>query len=308
MKRARSLAILGIGCLAMATLSGCFLFNQPPVASFTATPVTGPAPLTVVFDASDSSDPNHDVLTYDWDFDDGGSGNVVSGFHVFTTPGEYEVELTVTDSHGVTSSMTRAILVTAPENEAPTAGFSASPTTGPAPLIVTFNASASTDPDGTIASYQWSFGDGGTATGKNVFHTFAAQGAYVVQLTVADDDGATDVATAAILVTEPGNQLPVPSFTADPTSGFFPFDVDFDASASYDPDGSIIAYQWDFGDGDSGSGATVTHTYDAFGTYTAVLTVIDNNGAPASDAVEINSWINIGPIGPIFVPYFPLFP
>ena len=286
-------------------IAGCVLFNSPPTATFTATPMTGPAPLTVLFDASASTDPNDDPLEYAWDFGDGSSGDVVSGFHTYSTPGEYEVELVVTDAYGETSIMTRAILVTAPENEVPTAAFSATPTTGQAPLTVTFNASASADPDGTIASYAWQFGDGGSATGVTALHTFTSQGAYVVQLTVEDDGGETDSATAAILVTTPGNQVPVASFTADPISGFYPFDVEFDASASYDPDGSIVAYQWDFGDGDSGSGETTTHTYDGFGTFTVVLTVIDNSGAPASGTEEIHSYITFTPFPYPFVPLFP---
>ena len=88
-------------------LGGCALFNSPPLASFTATPATGPAPLVVEFDASASTDPNGDALTYGWDFDDGATGMSVSGFHAFTDPGSYDVELTVTDEHG--SDTTRPV-------------------------------------------------------------------------------------------------------------------------------------------------------------------------------------------------------
>ncbi|MCJ7756063.1 MAG: PKD domain-containing protein, partial [Thermoanaerobaculales bacterium] len=105
------------------------------------------------------------------------------------------------------------------------------------------------DPDGTIVSYEWSFGDGNTGTGVSGLYNFVSEGAYSVTLTVTDNEGATDTATTAVLVTSPGNQLPVASFTADPSLGFAPFDVDFDASASYDPDGIIAMYSWDFGDG-----------------------------------------------------------
>jgi len=305
MRNAKRIALLGMSLTIAFAVAGCFLFNGPPIASFTATPMTGPAPLTVLFDASNSSDPNDDPLDYAWDFGDGAAGDSISGFHTYSTPGEYEVELVVSDTYGETSRMTRAILVTAPENETPTAAFSAAPTSGQAPLVVTFNASASADPDGTITSYAWDFGDGGTATGVTALHTFASQGAYVVQLTVTDDGGATDSSTAAILATAPGNQVPVASFTADPLKGFVPLTVDFDASASYDPDGSIVAYQWDFGDGDSASGATVAHTFATFGIYTVVLTVIDNSGAPAMDTTDINCMIFIGPIIPPFIPIFP---
>ncbi|MFC2099511.1 PKD domain-containing protein [Candidatus Bipolaricaulota bacterium] len=302
MRHARRLTLLGMVSLIAAAIVGCALFNGPPIASFTATPATGPAPLIVHFDASGSSDPNSDPLEYAWTYGDGSFGDVLSGFHTYTAPGEYEVELTVTDAYAETSTMTRAILVTAPDNAPPTASFTVSLTTGAAPLIVALNASASNDPDGTIVSYEWSFGDGNTGTGMSGLHTFASQGAYIVTLTVTNNEGATATATTAILVTSPGNQLPVASFTADPTASFVPFDVDFDASASFDPDGIIAMYSWDFGDGDTGVGQTITHTFDTFGKHTVTLTVIDNNGAPAQHVEEVTGLIFITPI---FIPLFP---
>ncbi len=286
-------------------LGGCALFNSPPLASFTATPATGPAPLVVEFDASASTDPNGDALTYGWDFDDGATGMSVSGFHAFTDPGSYDVELTVTDEHGAVASMIRQVLVTAAVNEAPTAGFVASPVSGTAPLVVNFNGASSTDADGTIASYVWEFGDGDSGTGVTVSHTYAEAGAYVAALTVEDDDSATDNETRVIIVSEPGNQLPVPSFTMDPMVGTAPLTVEFNAAASADPDGTIIAYQWDFGDGESATGATPSHTFDVSGTYTVILTVVDNTGAPASAVDELTVWFPWFPIGPIVFPVGP---
>ena len=304
MKRAGWIMV-GILALAVA-LGGCALFNTPPLASFTATPATGSAPLVVEFDASASTDPDGDALVYGWDFDDGATGSSVSGFHAFADPGSYEVELEVTDEHGAVATMTRQILVTVPINEAPAASFVASPVSGTAPLVVSFNAASSSDADGTIASYAWQFGDGDAGTGVTVTHTYTAAGAYVASLTVEDDDTATDSSTQVVIVSAPGNQLPVPSFTMDPMVGTAPLTVDFDATASADPDGSIIAYQWDFGDGDSATGVTTSHTFDVSGTYTVVLTVVDNTGAPASAVDELTVWFPWFPIGPIVVgPIFP---
>lgn len=75
------------------------------------------------------------------------------------------------------------------------------------------------------------------------------------------------------------NSPPMASFTATPTSGEAPLNVSFNASSSYDSDGSIATYAWSFGDGESGSGVTVSHIYDGAGNYTATLTVCDNAGA-----------------------------
>ena len=75
------------------------------------------------------------------------------------------------------------------------------------------------------------------------------------------------------------NNPPVASFTASKTSVYARETIIFNASRSYDPDGSIVSYSWDFGDGSSGSGVTISHAYSSSGTYTVTLTVRDNNGA-----------------------------
>ena len=85
---------------------------------------------------------------------------------------------------------------------------------------------------------------------------------------------------AACAQSEPAENMPPrASFTATPDSGQAPLEVEFDASASHDPDGTITAYDWDFGDGGTGSGATVSHAYEEPGSYTAQLTVTDNHHA-----------------------------
>ena len=94
-----------------------------------------------------------------------------------------------------------------PANQPPTASFSATPSSGPAPLLVSFNGSSSFDTDGTIASYAWTFGDGATATGATAARTYAAAGTYTARLTVTDNQGATGTTTATITVT-PGATAP----------------------------------------------------------------------------------------------------
>lgn len=167
-------------------------------------------------------------------------------------------------------------------NQSPIASFIASPTSGVVPLEVFFNASNSYDPDGTIISYTWDFKDGSTGNGQTISHTFTSNGSYNVKLTVADDEGVTDSTTKLITVTEPPNQSPIASFTASPDSGVVPLEVSFDASGSYDPDGNIVSYAWDFKDGDTGSGEIVNHTFSSIGDYDVKLTITDNEGATDS--------------------------
>ena len=87
-----------------------------------------------------------------------------------------------------------------PANQPPVARISASPLSGQAPLAVAFSGSASSDSDGTIASYAWSFGDGASATGVTASHAYNVAGTYTAKLTVTDNQGATGSATISIIV------------------------------------------------------------------------------------------------------------
>ncbi len=121
----------------------------------------------------------------------------------------------------------------APQNAPPTASFVATPEAGPAELEVDFDASDSSDADGTIVDYAWDFGDGSTAAGVTASHGFATVGCYAVALTVTDDDGDTDTAEQTIVVTEgtPSGE-PVVTFTDLPAPmALVPRDLDTDLGA-----------------------------------------------------------------------------
>jgi len=179
-------------------------------------------------------------------------------------------------------------------NREPIARFTASPLLGTAPLAVHFDAGTSYDPDGSIVSYHWDFGDGVSDTGVTTSHTFTATAnrTYTVTLTVTDDDEATasGYQSIEVLVTAPSdNNPPTARFTVSPSYGNSPLPVQFDASLSQDTDGSIELYGWDFGDGTTGSGMIMSHTFPAAATanITVRLTVIDDDGATASTTAVI---------------------
>jgi PKD repeat protein len=176
--------------------------NRAPSAAFSASPLTGPAPLTVAFDGSSSADPDGTIAAYGWLMGDGTPARSgVTTTHTYAVPGVYTPRLTVTDNLGATASAERTISVTTTDgNVPPIASFTAAPAEGPAPHTVTFDASASRDTDGAIVGYAWDFGDTGTATGVAAQHTFTLPGTYVVRLTVTDDRGATAAAEASVVV------------------------------------------------------------------------------------------------------------
>lgn len=168
-----------------------------PVAIADASPASGEAPLAVQFSGARSYDSDGNIITYDWDFGDGttGTGSPVS--HTYSAAGAYTASLVVTDNTGLQGATTVDVNVLA-ANVLPVAAISADPVSGYAPLTVSFDGSGSTDSDGTIASYAWSFGDGATATGAAVQHTFTSIGSFIVKLTVTDNRGGTGTTTTTI--------------------------------------------------------------------------------------------------------------
>ncbi len=248
--------------------------NVAPAASFTSSS-NG---LTASFNGLGSSDPDGTIASYAWDFGDGQTDTGASPSHTYAAEGTYTVSLTVTDNDDATNSVSHDVTV-APVNQAPSAVF----TSSVAGLAVSFDGSGSSDPDGTIASYNWDFGDGSThGSNPTESHTYAAGGTYTVSLTVTDNDGATNSVSHDVTVTAP-NQAPSAAFTSS-VAGLA---VSFDGSGSSDPDGTIASYAWDFGDGGTASTTKPSHTYAADGTYTVTLTVTDNDGATGTISHDV---------------------
>jgi len=173
-----------------------------------------------------------------------------------------------------------------PTNSSPVASFTFDPLNPTVGGWVQFDGSSSFDPDGSIASYQWSYGDGGTDVGPVRWHQFTSGGAFSVTLTVTDNAGATDSATQLVQVGSP-NLPPVASFTIDPLDPAVGVWVQFNASASFDPDGSIASYQWNYGDGGTDVGPVRWHQFVSGGTYSVTLTIVDDDGLSSAATQSI---------------------
>ncbi len=272
-------AALGFG----GVLQSCQPPNKAPLARFTFSPKEPKIGETVTFDGSASYDPDGKIISYFWDFGDGETAQGATTTHAFKKASEFDVILQVTDDRGANTTLAKTVRVVLP-NQSPVAIFTVEPLEPTVNQEVTFDASAAADPDGTIVSYSWDFGDQTAGQGKIVKHRYKAAGTYKVTLTITDDKGATSSAFQNLVIKEqalPPNQPPLVTFSFTPTDPKANEPVEFDASGSTD-DGEIVRYFWEFGDGETAEGQTVTHTYKTAGTFTVKLTLTDDRGAKNS--------------------------
>lgn len=209
--------------------------NLPPVPVISVSPLSGPAPLNVTFTSS-SYDPDGTVDRHQWYL---GPNLLIQEewveYHTYDTPGEYEVELTVTDNDGRKAKSHRVFITVeepADPNTPPSVNARAS---NPNPLVgeqIQLITDSALDSDGTIEYYQWDLGDGSDLIGPHIFtgiiapiyHTYSSAGNYVAKIIVTDNEGGTAIDTVAISV---GNapaptSTPLPTATPAPTAAPLP--------------------------------------------------------------------------------------
>ncbi|MBD3163252.1 MAG: PKD domain-containing protein [Candidatus Eisenbacteria bacterium] len=167
----------------------------------------------------------------------------------------------------------------------PVADFTGTPTSGCAPLTVTFTDQST----GEIASWDWDFGDGGTSTAQNPTHDYTAPGDYTVTLTVTGPGGSdTEPKIDYISV----GTVPVADFTGTPLSGTAPLTVQFTDATTGNP----TSWDWDFGDGGTETDANPSHTYASEGDYTVTLTA--SNACGSDDEVKLG-YVHVDPASPV---------
>lgn len=279
----------------------------PPIADFEYSPANPQTGSLVLFNGTLSTDLDGRIATYRWDFDGDGSADSTAAIAEYTyiAVGSYDASLTVTDNAGGADTLTlqidvQAQVVAQPPAVSllPLADFEFSPTEPSAGELVLFNGLVSTDPDGEIIAYAWDF-DGDTlidSTEGFAEHVFADAGTYNVSLTVTDDSDGSDTFTQVVLVefkaalppSPPSSfQPPVADFSympSHPTAGEL---VLFNGTLSWDFDGEIVAYSWDFNNDGSRDADTAfaEHFFPTPGSITVSLTVTDDSGA--SDTLSI---------------------
>jgi PKD repeat protein len=264
-----------------------FIANWAPVPIPNATKVCYCTNTT--FNGSDSYDPDGEIVSWKWDFGDGNTSSGVTTSHHYGDNGTYTVTLTVTDDYGFVCSNTTIIEV----YENPTANFTATEVHYCTDTEFTDATIGGTPP----YTYRWDFNNNGTyelvGGYPNPTWHYPAPGDYTARLNVTDNNSCANNVTRPVHVKEPVvNMLPVPIPNA--THVCYCTYTEFDGSASYDPDGTIVSYEWDFGDGHTGSGVKPSHHYNAPNgrTYAVTLTVTDDFGIKNSSTIDVDVYEN----------------
>ena len=257
--------------------------GETPTALFTTNIVSGIAPLEVAFNGATSSDPNGDSITYSWDFGNGQTATEVAPSIIYTEIGSYLVSLKVSDGENTSTAFTTTITVE-DGNVAPIASFIATPTTGIAPVTVSFDGSASSDENEDELTYTWDFGDGEFGTGVTISHQYVEVGEYSAVLTVSDGSKYGTISEKVIVT----DGSPVAAFTVSSDAGIAPFEVTFDATTSIDPTGGDLTYNWNFGNGETATTASASTTYTELGQATVTLTVTNTDGDTDTETRIIN--------------------
>ncbi|MSR63651.1 MAG: PKD domain-containing protein [Planctomycetes bacterium] len=230
--------------------------EPPPTADFQVSATQGFAPLGVQF-----TDQSLGLLSsWSWSFGDGSSSNSSSPSHVYTTPGTYDVQMTVAGPGGSDTKTIAALVAVA--DPLPVAAFAALPSSGIAPLTVQFTDASS----GWVTGWSWSFGDGASASEASPAHVYTTPGTYSVSLVASGPTGSSTLSKNALVNVQ--WPAPVPEFTGGPVTGFAPLAVAFTDLSS----GNITSWSWNFGDNTTSRLRFPVKVYTRTGAFTVTLT------------------------------------
>ena len=248
--------------------------NYPPKANAGPDLVGAPGE-ELIFDGSGSIDPDGQIISYNWEFGDGEEAKGIKVQHAFEKPDIYTAILRVEDDSDspCNFALDRCRVWI---NARPVAKIEGREIASPGERIK-FNGVRSYDIDGEIISFRWDFGDGIKGKGKRVEHVYKNPGTYKVKLKVTDNSSASNQ-TAFDELEVVVNSPPVADAGEDQRASVGEL-ITFDGSKSFDRDGNIIEFIWDFGDGTKQKGINATHSYEKPGRYWVTLTIKDDSGS-----------------------------
>ncbi len=260
-----------------------------PVAAFAQSTASGNTPLTVQFTNKSTGQ----ITSYNWNFGDGTAESADKDpSHVYNVVGTFTVKLKVTGPGG--TSEAQSIVTSTKPIAPPVAAFTASPTSGTAPLTVQFTNQST----GESLAYSWDFGDGSPVSAEaSPSHVYAKSGNYAAKLTVSNVAGSNTSAPQTITVNA-APVAPVASFTMDKSSGDAPLTVTFTSTST----GDFNTLAWSFKDAanneiGTANGPATSFTFPAAGTYTAVLSVSGLGGSNTSAPQTIT--VSTAPVAPV---------
>ena len=271
--------------VALAMLS--FTSKAQLTANFTASPLTGCAPLVVNFTDQSTGNPTQ----WRWDLGNGTTSFNQNPSGTYFNPGQYNVKLVIRNAAGTADSITKNQYITIYNQ--PTVAFTGNPLGGCYPLPVQFT-DQSVAGSGSINLWQWDFGDGATGAIQNPAHTYSSSGNFNVTLRVRNTLGCLTVLTKNQYIQV--NEKPHADFTnTNPVSCNPPATIAFtNASTGTGP----LNYQWSFGDGGTSILTSPSHTYTLPGTYSVRLIVINASGC--RDTLIKTNIINVGSVHAAF--------
>jgi len=246
--------------------------NASISAGFTSPPSTQAVGENVTFNGLRSQGV---VGTYGWDFGDGTRATGKSVSHAYDTAGEYTVELTVSGPAGTDTATETVTVVEDPDDPLPDADFSVQEPDSGAEIgrPISLKAALGRQP---VEAYEWAFGDGATATGTAVTHTYDEPGEYTISLTVRGIAGENTTQRTVVV-----GDASEPSVSIEARSGDGSITLRAD-----DEGGAVDRFGWDMGDGTTLAGETVTHRYDQPGEYTVELLATGPGGVD-TDSVTV---------------------
>jgi len=262
------------------------VLNITPTAVISG-PTTANEGDSLEFDASLSSDPGNDIVSYEWDFVYNGTfvsdATGITATYAYTDNGSYTLALQVTDDDGASGITTTVITI---NNVAPVVDAGPDQTVDEG-ATVNFSGSFTDPGTGDTHDILWDFGDGGTITGTlTPSHVYAEPGTFTVTLVVTDDDGGVGSDTTLVTV----NNLAPTADAGGPYTGDEGASITLDGSGSSDPGGGTLSYAWDLdndGQYDDAFTATTSYTWAEPGTYTVGLVVTDSEGLTDTDTAQV---------------------
>ncbi|MDA3905174.1 MAG: PKD domain-containing protein [Bacteroidales bacterium] len=256
----------------------------------------------VFFNAYKSTDSDGIVNSFAWDFGDGSVGGGEKTSHVYKVAGVFNVLLSITGEQTGECDNTDTDELIVSVEEAPLAEFTYQDSVA-VNTDIEFNALLSDGRGNEITSYNWNLGDGSSAVGKKITHNFSKYGNYIVELTI-NTDSKSGCNSSTIKKTVYVNEKPVAIAEGELFANINEV-LKFDASKSYDPNGVLTEYLWNFGAGTSKEGVNVSHSFNKPGNYKVSLTVKDETNLSNSSAThELIIEVNSLPTGKIELPDF----